>query len=105
MKLPFKVGQFIVIKWTPVESVMPTPLGLMYSSKKDSIYGVWEIQPYKFDGIKYKMHLVPYGKFAEMFLPMDRYTCDYTGMFGIKDEMIFGDPELATKFVDEFLIN
>lgn len=105
MKPKFKIGQYLVIKWTPVESAMLTPLGIMYSSKKDPIYGVWKVEPYKFDGIAYKMHLVPYGKFADMFLPMDRYTCDYTGMFGIKDEMIFDDPELAVKFVDEFLID
>lgn len=105
MKLPFKIGQFIVIKWNPVESAIPTPLGLMYSEAKVAKYGVWQIKPYKINGIQYKMHLVPYGKFAEMFLPMDRYTCDYTGPFGVKNEMIFDDPELATKFVDEFLID
>lgn len=105
MKRPFKIGQYVCIKWTPVESVMPTPLGLMYTSAKKSVWGVWKIEPYKFDGIDYKMHLVPVGESAKMFLPMDRYTMDYTGPFGIKEEMVFDDQTLAEKFVKEFLID
>lgn len=105
MKRPFKIGQFVCIKWTPVESVYPTPLGVMYSSAKKAVWGVWKIEPYKFDGINYKMHLVPVGESAKMFLPMDRYTMDYTGPFGIKEEMVFDDQTLAEKFVKEFLID
>lgn len=100
MKQNFKIGQYIVIKWQPVDSVMPTPLGLMYSSKNESVYGVWEVQPYKFDGIKYKTHLVPVGESAKIFLPMDRYTCDYRD---IPEAMVFDDWKLAEKFVKEFL--
>ena len=105
MKRPFKIGQFIVIKWRPVESIMPSPLGIMYSEAKESKYGVWRIEPYKFGGISYKMHLVPVGESAKMFFPMDRYTMDYTGPFGIKEEMVFDDQTLAEKFVKEFLID
>jgi len=103
MNLKFKIGQFIVIKWRPVENVYPTPLGLMYSEKNESKYGVWRIDPYKpdyFNSIDYKMHLVPVGESANIFLPMDRYTIDYNDL---KDEFIFDDQHLAEKFVKEFL--
>ncbi len=102
MNLKFKIGQFIVIKWRPVESMMPTPLGIIYSSKNEPTYGVWKIEPYKFGGIDYKMHLVPVGESAKMFLPMDRYTMDYNDL---KDEFIFESQSLAEKFVKEFLID
>lgn len=102
-KKPFKIGQYIVIKWRPVESVMPCPLGLMYSEANHAEYGVWEVQPYEMDnGIDYKMHLVPVGKSAEKFLPMNRYTSDYIGPFGVKPEMVFDDWKLAEKFIEEF---
>jgi hypothetical protein len=48
------------------------------------------------------MHLVPVGKSAEKFLPMNRYTSDYIGPFGIKPEMVFDDWKLAEKFIEEF---
>lgn len=108
MNLKFKIGQFIVIKWHPVEDMMPTPLGVMYSEAKKAKWGVWRIDPYKpdyFNDINYKMHLVPVGESAKYFLPMDRYTMDYTGPFGVSDEMIFDDQALAEKFVAEFLID
>lgn len=105
MNLKFKIGQFIVIKWRPVENIMPTPLGIMYSEVKESKYGVWRIDPYKpdyFNDINYKMHLVPVGESAKMFLPMDRYTMDYNDL---KDEFIFESQSLAEKFVKEFLVD
>ena len=103
MKPRFKIGQYLVIKWQPVDSVMPTPLGLMYSSKNEYVYGVWRVEQYKpdcFDNIDYKVHLVPVGESAKIFLPMDRYTCDYNN---IQKEMIFDDWKLAERFVNEFL--
>ncbi len=105
MNLKFKIGQFIVIKWRPVEDIYPTPLGIMYSEAKESKYGVWRIDPYKpdyFNDINYKMHLVPVGESAKMFLPMDRYTMDYNDL---PNEMIFDNQSLAEKFVNEFLID
>ena len=48
------------------------------------------------------MHLVPVGESAKIFLPMDRYTSDYSDL---SDEMIFDDQSLAEKFVKEFLID
>lgn len=100
----FKIGQFIVFKWRPVEDAMITPLGLMYSEADKAKYGVWRIDPYRPDDdiehFKYKMHLVPVGKSADYFLPMDRYTLDY---WDIPDEMIFDDQHLAEMFVNDFL--
>ena len=102
MKTKFKTGQYICIKWKPVESLIPTPLGIMYSPKNEPTYGVWKIEPYKFGGIDYKIHLVPVGESAKIFFPMDRYTSDYSDL---PDEMIFDDQSLAEKFVKEFLID
>ena len=79
---PFKVGQYIVIRWNPVEN----DYGLFYSQANYSIWGVWKIQPYKFSGIDYKMHMVPVGESAKRFVPMDRYTCDFSD---INPNMIF----------------
>lgn len=33
MKTKFKTGQYICIKWRPVESLIPTPLGFMLSQE------------------------------------------------------------------------
>lgn len=102
---PFKIGQFIVIKWKPVESPMLCPLGIVYSEGKIAEYGVFEVCPYELhNDIEYKMHLVPVGKSVEKFLPMDVYTSDFTGPFGIKPEMVFDDFKLAEKFIEEFPI-
>ena len=102
MKTKFKIGQYICIKWRPVESLIPTPLGFMYLSKNEPTYGVWKIEPYKFRGIDYKMHLVPVGESAKIFLPMDRYTSTYNDL---PDEMVFDSQPLAERFVKEFLID
>ena len=99
MKTKFKTGQYICIKWRPVESLMPTPLGLMYSSKNESTYGVWKIEPYKLGGIDYKMHLVPVGESAKIFLPMDRYTSDYNDL---PDEMVFDTSPLQKSLLKNF---
>lgn len=105
MEPKFKYGQIICIKWTPVESAIITPLGLMYSSKKDSIYGAFKVSPYKGDSkmfpISYKIHLEPVRESINRFLPMDRYTDSFSN---IEEEMIFDDENLANKFVEEFLI-
>ena len=99
MKTKFKTGQYICIKWKLVESLVLTPLGFMYSSKNEPTYGVWKIEPYKFGGIDYKMHLVPVGESAKIFFHMDRYTSDYSDL---SDEMIFNDQSLAESLLKNF---
>lgn len=79
---PFKVGQYLVFKWQPISQ----DYGLFCSFRNESIWGIWKIKPYKFDGIDFKMHLVPAGKNADKFMEMDRYTCDFTD---INPNMIF----------------
>ena len=91
----FKVNQYIVKKANIWEIVLCFP-----TETKKQKYGVFQVLPYKFDGIEYKCYLKPVGRDAAMFEYREKgyYTSDLSDI--IPKDMVFNDLKNAQSFAD-----